>query len=121
MQTFDHAAKFVWEIEDMQRELWVNTTGILARLVIILAILGAADSVFAIEYDYDDLDRVEKVTYDDGSSVSFVYDKAGNVLERTAVPEPGAGLQMLATFVTLAGLTRRRRSQRNSAPTRPGS
>lgn len=36
----------------------------------------------AVTYEYDDLGRLKKVIYDDGSHVTYQYDAAGN---RTAV------------------------------------
>ena len=37
-------------------------------------------TVCAEEYEYDSLNRVTKVTYDDGSFVTYSYDKNGNIV-----------------------------------------
>lgn len=36
---------------------------------------------YAEEYEYDDLNRVAKVTYDDGSYVEYTYDRNGNIIK----------------------------------------
>jgi YD repeat-containing protein len=44
-----------------------------------LAATGLASvPAWAITYQYDALGRITKVTYDDGSSVEYTYDAAGN-------------------------------------------
>jgi YD repeat-containing protein len=51
-----------------------------------LATAGLAGApAWAITYEYDALGRVKKVTYDDGSYVSYYYDAAGNRTVVTAV------------------------------------
>ncbi len=37
--------------------------------------------VCAEEYEYDDLNRIIKVTYEDGETVEYVYDSNGNIIE----------------------------------------
>ena len=39
--------------------------------------------VFAIDYAYDSLGRLESVTYDDGSSITYQYDPVSNILNVT--------------------------------------
>lgn len=38
-------------------------------------------SVYGMSYEYDQLDRVTKVTYEDGSYTTFSYDKNGNIIK----------------------------------------
>ncbi len=38
------------------------------------------DTVWAAEYEYDELGRVTKVTYEDNSSITYEYDANGNIL-----------------------------------------
>ena len=38
-------------------------------------------SVDAETYEYDDLNRLTKIIYDDGSVVTYSYDKNGNILD----------------------------------------
>ncbi len=45
----------------------------------------ASASAWATTYEYDELGRVKKVTYDDGSYVIYAYDAAGNRTVVTAV------------------------------------
>lgn len=37
--------------------------------------------VYAEKYEYDEFDRVVKVEYDDGSYVTYNYDKNGNIVD----------------------------------------
>lgn len=47
-------------------------------------------TVCAAEYEYDKLGRVTKVTYEDNSSVTYVYDANGNIVSVTRTEgEPG--------------------------------
>ena len=78
-----------------------------ARLVSVLALafgcLAFATSAYAESYGHDGLDRLTLVTYDDGSTVAYQYDAAGNVLSRT-VPEPGTAGMLIAGILLLLGL-----------------
>lgn len=42
-------------------------------------------STYAASYEYDDLGRVTKAVYEDGSSVTYVYDANGNIVETISV------------------------------------
>lgn len=66
----------------------------------ILIILGASLYFFsqtimtdAATYEYDDLGRVTKAVYEDGSSVTYIYDANGNIVETISVSgrEEGTG------------------------------
>ncbi|MCR5643687.1 MAG: hypothetical protein K6G32_10210 [Prevotella sp.] len=53
------------------------------RIIYTLAILFATTQTYAqrtIKYEYDDMNRLTKVTYANGSTVSFNYDELGNRL-----------------------------------------
>ncbi|MEW6746637.1 MAG: RHS repeat domain-containing protein [Planctomycetota bacterium] len=45
---------------------------------VIAFLLLASSSLFAITYEYDQLNRLKKVTYDNGTVIEFTYDAAGN-------------------------------------------
>lgn len=69
-------------------------------LILLLALPLAADR---IAYTYDEARRLAKVTYENGRSVSYTYDKytydkAGNLLSRTVT---GAGNLKIATALNL--------------------
>lgn len=54
---------------------------LLTVLVLIpIILIGIAWNVQAEEYEYDDLNRVTKVTYENGSYVEYEYDGNGNIL-----------------------------------------
>ncbi len=43
-----------------------------------------ADTVTTtIIYSYDDLNRLEKATHDDGTDTAYTYDEVGNIMNRT--------------------------------------
>ncbi len=46
-------------------------------------LLGAPAAQAATQYTYDALNRLTKVVYDDGRSISYTYDAAGNMLTKT--------------------------------------
>ena len=46
----------------------------------LLILIMTPGKVLAEEYEYDDLNRLIKVTYDDGSYVEYVYDSNGNII-----------------------------------------
>ena len=49
-------------------------------LIMLLILIMTPGKVLAEEYEYDDLNRLIKVTYDDGSYVEYVYDSNGNII-----------------------------------------
>lgn len=52
---------------------WLTAFGLLAALT-------GGQAVAATQYTYDELNRLTKVVYDDGRSISYAYDAAGNLL-----------------------------------------
>jgi YD repeat-containing protein len=53
-------------------------------LCALLLPVGAA----AVDYTYDPLDRLKRVGYEDGRSIAYDYDAAGNLLKVTSVAQP---------------------------------
>ena len=51
-------------------------------------------------YQYDDEDRVTRITRPEGDYVQFSYDARGNVTETRAVAKPGSGLADIVTSAT---------------------
>lgn len=46
----------------------------------------------AVVYEYDDLNRLVKATYEDGTATEYTYDEVGNRLNMgTTVPDPDEG------------------------------
>lgn len=88
------AVGYLTEREKREREEYLVKR--FYKVIAALGILGLllADNVnyvSAEEYEYDDLDRVTKVIYDDGSYVKYAYDKNGNIVNvdvYNANPEP---------------------------------
>jgi YD repeat-containing protein len=70
------------------------------RIATLLILAGLASS-FAdiVNYSYDDAGRLTKVDYGNGQSISYTYDKAGNLLSRqvssadTAKAQRSSGLR----------------------------
>ena len=57
------------------------------KLAVFAAFVGSTLSLApqaATSYAYDELNRLTKVTYDDGRSISYVYDAAGNMSSRVS-------------------------------------
>ena len=52
----------------------------LSIMLIVVLLSGSPLKAEAEEYEYDELNRVKKVIYDDGSYVEYTYDKNGNIL-----------------------------------------
>ncbi|MDQ6704751.1 MAG: RHS repeat protein [Acidobacteriota bacterium] len=48
-------------------------------------VLAAAVASGAVNYSYDGAGRLAKVDYGNGKSIAYTYDKAGNLLSRTAI------------------------------------
>ena len=53
------------------------------KVIIILSLLFATLQTFAQTYEYDDNNRLTKVTYPNGVTVSYTYDVLGNRLSKT--------------------------------------
>ena len=50
------------------------------------AISSAQEEAESIQYEYDELNRVTKAIYPDGTTVTYCYDKNGNLLETIVTP-----------------------------------
>ena len=74
----------------MRKQIWIVmllTTFFLGVCMPTVPCLGQeASENESIIYEYDELNRVVKATYPDGTVVTFEYDKNGNVSERLIIP-----------------------------------
>ncbi len=52
-----------------------------AMAMLTASMQGTEMIVCAEEYEYDDLNRIIRVTYEDGGTVEYVYDSNGNIIE----------------------------------------
>ena len=59
--------------------------------ILTMSVQGMKMTVYAEEYEYDELNRVTKVTYENGETVEYVYDSNGNIIETIVCPESSAG------------------------------
>ena len=48
---------------------------------LVISILSVNSRALAEEYEYDDLNRIVRITYEDGSYIEYQYDKNGNILK----------------------------------------
>ena len=55
----------------------------LSPLVLAFLLVFHITSAYAETYTYDTVGRLTSVTYDDGSSITYNYDNAGNILKET--------------------------------------
>jgi YD repeat-containing protein len=63
------------------------------RLILCLALCAGASFAQGVNYTYDNAGRLTRVDYDNGTSIVYVYDPAGNLLSRTVTtghPTPAA-------------------------------
>ncbi|MEW6745503.1 MAG: RHS repeat domain-containing protein [Planctomycetota bacterium] len=51
---------------------------ILMVLAVVVLVIGFASTAPATTYEYDSLNRLTKVIYDNGVTIIYEYDKAGN-------------------------------------------
>lgn len=59
---------------------------VLIRALLMLCAFVTLDmSVYAETYVYDEIGRLTKVTYDDGSQIFYTYDNRGNIVQRSNV------------------------------------
>lgn len=63
----------------MKQQAMIPIAGRMPALIL-LALLLAVAPVAATDYEYDDLGRVTRVTYDNGTTVEYEYDEAGNII-----------------------------------------
>jgi YD repeat-containing protein len=90
----------------MRRALLISMTMI--ALLFATVIPSYAET---INYIYDELNRLKRVEYGDGTVIEYTYDKAGNRLEErlqiadttppTTTASPGGGIYNIAQIVTL--------------------
>ena len=61
-------------------------------LTVLFVLLFFASPSSAVVYEYDDLNRLVKATYEDGSATEYTYDEVGNRLNmESTVAEPDEG------------------------------
>ena len=61
---------------------------VLTAVVILLLLAVSAHASYQIEYEYDSLDRLIKVTHPNGESVLYVYDAVGNRIQKVTAVNP---------------------------------
>lgn len=82
----------------------------LAALLSLWITAGVA-SATTIRYEYDALQRLVRVTYDNGTRISYSYDAAGNMVSRVGTLAPPqlsyttAGLELVVNWTTVPGAT----------------
>lgn len=57
---------------------------------------------YAVTYEYDDLNRLKQVTYDNGKAIVYEYDEVGNILSQTVLNSKPAPF----TFASQTGIVR---------------
>jgi YD repeat-containing protein len=85
--------------------------GLIISMTMIALLVATVNVSFAgttTNYIYDELNRLIRVEYEDGSGVKYIYDKAGNWLQTetditppTTTASPGGGFYSTAQAVTL--------------------
>ena len=70
----------------------------LTALTSVVLVLTASIAVAGVTYEYDKLNRLRRVTYNDGSAIVFEYDEAGN--RTLCVTNGDAAVTYLSVYVT---------------------
>jgi YD repeat-containing protein len=76
---------------------WIRSVVLAFSFLFLFASLAGA-----IDYTYDDLNRLLRVEYDDGTVIEYVYDEVGNRVQRVtgaALPDMAGEPLSLAAFV----------------------
>ncbi|MCX6623425.1 MAG: RHS repeat protein [Acidobacteria bacterium] len=60
------------------------------KSILLLPLLAATLLAAAVKYDYDSAGRLIRVDYGDGRTITYTYDKNGNLLKRDATSGAGA-------------------------------
>ncbi len=79
--------------------VWTHTLAWIA-LWVCTAMFLFASSVSAITYEYDELNRLKKIDYENGAFILYEYDAAGNII---AVQYVGLPTQSEATSGSITG------------------
>jgi YD repeat-containing protein len=76
----------------------------LSLLVFVSLLALHPTSVHADTYTYDTIGRLTKVTYEDASSITYVYDNAGNLLKRVMLAKVNLA-DVIHALQVLSGIT----------------
>lgn len=81
------------------------TTSTKIIMVLCIILMTFASMSFAASFEYDSLNRLSQVTYDNGTKIVYNYDASGNRSQQIISPLADldtSGFVDLADFVTLA-------------------
>ena len=67
------------------------------RLVLCLSLCTTVTLAATVNYTYDNSGRLTRIDYDNGTSIAYVYDPAGNLLSRTVTAASGASAAKRST------------------------
>ena len=82
----------------MAKRFLSNSKLLISFVIICLAMLTIfASQVSAdnVTYKYDELNRLSQVTYDDGTTITYTYDEAGNRLTKQVSGAPSKPMPWL--------------------------
>lgn len=75
---------------------------ILTAIAVFISLMSIACHAYAVTYEYDDLNRLKQVTYDNGKAIVYEYDEVGNILSQTVLNSKPS----LFTFTSQTGIVR---------------
>lgn len=81
---------------------YIRTAGILSLASILLL---SASRAWCVSYRYDSLNRLTGVSYDNGMSIDYSYDAAGNIIKINRVAAGADAALPAVTFFTLPATT----------------
>jgi YD repeat-containing protein len=90
-----------------RHRVWHKTKGLINIVVIITAVITSDEIVCATTYDYDNLHRITRVVYENGTVITYTYDEVGNRTRRVSTLQADTSIDGIVNFEDFAILASR--------------
>ncbi len=67
-----------------------GSRGLAVGLLFVVGVAASVPAAAAERYEYDAAGRLVRVSYDDGSTITYTYDKSGNIVAIVSTGPKGA-------------------------------
>ena len=91
----------------MKRHIYTNNLSILVIAVWLISLSCMTSKVFGITYKYDNLYRLARVVYDNGTVITYSYDEVGNRTRRVSTLQADSSIDGTVNFQDFALLASR--------------